>query len=465
MTTNETNGSDKSFNQLHFGKVQLGMTEAGCEKIIHHFRVYSESFPEHDMFFADADNAFNRASRFIGLTELKTHFPHIFPFIKNIYGSLSNGWFFSESGPVAIPSSEGYHQGDVLGSWLFCLTLQPILVSLVRRLESRGLIMFFIDDGNFACHFDEMVEILDLLIHEGREFGYHLNRSKGTYLLGRCGDRDTATARKQLLVDRFNLKPENIKVHPEDGGDESTYGARVVGGFIGADTFVRSSHQAKYDELKEDALAISQVESLQTRYLLLRWCFCQKIIFLQRVTFPSVMNRYLIPKFESLKCFILSTILGLPEEGIALKTQKLASLGIQESGLGFGNSYLTSHAAFLSSYVENVSEKTLMSSGKSLEEVHSSINLIRKYQPDFDIQALMLLCVSSKRTQTLQSAIYDMFREKYRLSVIKLFDSPREIAWLESLHDPDAGLWLDIAPKTTLHTLSNQSFQMALTLR
>jgi hypothetical protein len=61
--------------------------------------------------------------------------------------------------------------------------------------------------------------------------------------------------------------------------------------------------------------------------------------------------------------------------------------------------------------------------------------------------------------------ISNLFREQNRSSVIDTITDVREVAWLVSLENTDAGLWLDIAPKTAMHKMNNQQFEIALTLR
>ena len=40
-----------------------------------------------------------------------------------------------------------------------------------------------------------------------------------------------------------------------------------------------------------------------------------------------------------------------------------------------------------------------------------------------------------------------------------------EISWIKSKKDPDSGLWLDIAPKTSMHTITNSDFEIMLSMR
>ena len=104
-----------SFNESHFARFQYGMAPKGTEIITHISRLSLEKYPERDVFFMDADNAFNQASRLKGLIETMKHFPIIIPFLNNIYGQDLNGWYFGlTSGITPIMSHEGFHQGDVL---------------------------------------------------------------------------------------------------------------------------------------------------------------------------------------------------------------------------------------------------------------------------------------------------------------------------------------------------------------
>ena len=104
-------------------------------------------------------------------------------------------------------------------------------------------------------------------------------------------------------------------------------------------------------KLKKEADAITTVGSFQIQYLLLRWCFCRKIIHLQRTIPPNLIGTYLEPGFTELKKLILNLILGRAD-GIPPKTFDLAELNIQDSGLGLFNSADTSKVAFLASFVE-----------------------------------------------------------------------------------------------------------------
>ena len=101
------------------------------------------------------------------------------------------------------------------------MTTLPFVQELANLVEADGSSKFFIDDGNLSAPFTKMTEALDYVFNEGPEVGYHLKRTKGVYLLGRCEDRAEAVRRKLALIARFQFDPAMIRIHPDNGGDKS----------------------------------------------------------------------------------------------------------------------------------------------------------------------------------------------------------------------------------------------------
>ena len=66
---------------------------------------------------------------------------------------------------------------------------------------------------------------------------------------------------------------------------------------------------------------------------------------------------------------------------------------------------------------------------------------------------------------TLQHLLSKELEFANQKKIDEYFSTPEEVAWLQSLRDSDCGLWLDIAPKTKMHTMKNAEFEMALLLR
>ena len=434
----------------------------------------------------DADNAFNRVSRWQALAQVALHFPYFMPFLGRIYGEDSNGWFFgynSETtctGITAIPSLEGVHQGDVMGSWLHCMATLPFIKDLAAIIGDDGFVKFFIDDGNLSGDYKTMGKAIDHVLSAGDAVGYFLKLTKGTYLLGRCTSRLEALRRKAELVIKYKFKQEMIRIHPDNGGDPLLYGAKVLGSFVGSGEYIVAQLDAKLTELTKEAEAITRVSSLQVQYLLLRWCFCQKIIYLQRTTDPYLLDTHLAPRFDDLKRLILSSILGRVD-GIPDKTFLLAQLHIQDSGLGLFDSGSTTKAAYAASMIECRAEIQSMKNTCHHESCqlvdpttvveNGAIACIETFQtidPSITWDSLQEIAQESKDkpgAPTVQQYLSKLYRPSQRAYVADLFTTPREVAWLESIRDPQAGLWLDFAPKTNMHRMSNEQFRVALTLR
>ena len=177
----------------------------------------------------------------------------------------------------------------------------PFVQELASMVVEDGSSKFFIDDGNLSAPFTKMTEALDYVFDEGPGVGYHLKRTKGVYLLGRCKDRVEALRRRMVLITRFDFDLALIRIHPDNGGDKLLYGAKVLGSYVGSEESIANRLEKKLAELKKEADAITTMGSLQIQYLLLRWCFCQKIIHLQRTIPPNLIGTYLEPGFTELK--------------------------------------------------------------------------------------------------------------------------------------------------------------------
>jgi len=137
----------------YFDNLQYAFVPSGAAHIVHVVQLYFEMNPSWDFLCLDAAKAFQQVSRLKGLLLVKQKCPKLFPFMDLMYSNDSFGWFMDKDGVHAFKSCEGYHQGDVLGSWAFCFTIQPLLDSLKQYIvEKYGptllfLIAFYVDDG------------------------------------------------------------------------------------------------------------------------------------------------------------------------------------------------------------------------------------------------------------------------------------------------------------------------------
>jgi hypothetical protein len=459
-----------SFNDNHFNDLQFGVDrKQGCEKIIHSFRYSNDDHPEKDVFCMDAANAYNTANRLFGLNEVKKHLPTLLPFLRSMYGTNSQGWFYGlEEGLQIVPSQEGFHQGDVMGSWLYCMTIQPFLQQLRDILGKDGFVKFFIDDGNVTGPFDVMVKAVEFIIREGPKYGYHLKMDKGTYLLGRC-DHETAIKRKTILIN-LGLSDNIIILHPDDEpSTKGEYGVLALGSFIGSDKFIRAKLAKKLASLEDDAHKIKLLDNHQLKNLLLRLCFSQTPIYLQRTVPPRLMNSHFIKAFDDMKRSILCSI--IERDSIPDRQWTQACLPITSGGLGYSFSSDVSYAAFIASFHECLPHlDDLINDGDNLnskcqviKDLEDAISFVSKSADDFNLEYLSSVVIP--KDESLQHFISHIMTEKREEHFFKSLSDNNEKAWIVSLKHKECSAWLEAIPKNSYLSMNSDQFSTAMSLR
>ena len=74
-----------------------------------------------------------------------------------MYGTDSNGWVLMGNIVRKVVAKEGFSQGDVLASWLYCLgqhPLQKMINDKIVTYNKNALFKFYIDDGNAIAPFE-----------------------------------------------------------------------------------------------------------------------------------------------------------------------------------------------------------------------------------------------------------------------------------------------------------------------
>jgi len=237
----------KKFNVAYFDDgLQYCLDRFGTESVSLFFRAAQQSMPSNDFWSLDGDNGFGRISRVVGLFQTKKKFPWLLPLLKMIYGNPSNAWYFGlKTGIESINSEEGIQQGDVLSMWFYAMSIHPLLQKLKDILGPEGFTKWYADDGYVNAPFEKMIQVIEAVQRLGPKVGYYVKISKGTYLLGKCSDLETAIYRKNQLIG-LGLDESTIIIHPEnDPSTQNTYGCRILGSFIGTDDYIRTQLDLK----------------------------------------------------------------------------------------------------------------------------------------------------------------------------------------------------------------------------
>ena len=117
----------------------------------------------------DFTNAFNCLRRDAMLKAVATDLPELYKFCHICYSHPTALRF----GEHLIRSEEGAQQGDPLGPLLFCLTIQPLLLSL-----SSDLVMAFMDDVTLGGSQKTLAADVRRITAKGPEIGLTLNSTK-----------------------------------------------------------------------------------------------------------------------------------------------------------------------------------------------------------------------------------------------------------------------------------------------
>lgn len=285
------------FNKVYFNDFQYALRSSGMEEVVHSINLARSIHPEWDTFSIDADNAFNSANKLVGLSGIFEHFPKAFPLVRSMYLETSNQFFFKEGVIKVIPSIKGYHQGDVLGTWCYIMTIQPLLRELSEHLQQHHqfeqdspLILFYVDDGNLCGPHDVLITAIKFLQQNGpTRFGYRIKPTKGAYLIGKCETIDEALIRFNRLTSAMGdikLAEDIVKIHPDnldEGADfdedllpnkyfhltrlqrREDYGMKVLGAYVGSKEYITKKLREVISEWAEVADRLIKFPLVQQR--------------------------------------------------------------------------------------------------------------------------------------------------------------------------------------------------------
>eukprot|EP01032_Pedospumella_encystans_P018145 gene18145-20665_t len=447
------------FTKSKIFKSQYGLTKCGTEKITMSMRTALDINDTLNLVVLDATNAFNNASRNKAIDLVEEHFPSMMPIVQALYGSHATIWYSGMITALAKVIAEvGFQQGCVLGSWLYCLSLQELINIIIEELAEDGLPFFYIDDGNLVATFEATLRVFHILKERGPEFGYHIKWPAAKYLMGKCATQEEANARKLQLIE-VGFKADNVLIHPDNLNnpteiDMKSYGVTVLGAFIGSDEYIKQQLSAKLEETRVECEALIAISDLQSRFMLLNWCFKTKIHYWLRTTKLSLTEEF-IEGFEAQKRLFLQSIMD-HENGTGITTLndltwRIAQLSSQNGGLGMENlrhvRYAATIAAIISAgggiYNEKSMENPLTpdepcSIVRDFHQAHAII-----LQVDASLTWSKLKEMSKRTASTLQHTITALLQKKDLDALLAREPGPNALPyahynWFSSLQQKEA---------------------------
>jgi hypothetical protein len=300
--------------------------------------------------------------------------------------------------------------------------------------------------------------------------GFQLNWDKGYYLMGKCDSIEIAMERKRHLMN-LGVNADIIKLHPDnDPINEVEYGAKLLGSYIGSDSYVRNQLLQKIDVLKTEANHIKDFNNAQGQHLMLRFCFAQKINYLQRTTPSNLLDNF-AAEFDEIKREICGKIIGFAIED---NIWEQCCLKVQHGGLGYQQAKIVSHCAYIASFMEaneilkkhfpNECEDIANESFSALRDAIEALNIICERENDQIItyEMLQLKLTKLNKGETFQNVINELTVETTISKIREKIVDTNHLAWFDSLVDDFAGEWLNVPPKNQKTSMDTIGFRTSI---
>jgi hypothetical protein len=209
------------------------------------------------------------------------------PFVASVYIPHSDLWTpISPIQRASISSSEGVQQGDVLGSFLFCLTIHPVIQELNRVLKEQhairlsdipelerpehGEMLALADDTTICCEPADIAVLWPLLKEKSAAIGLVLADHKCELYCPRGVDEINASG----------VVPPAITRRTEDG-------VILLGAPLGKSGFCKDTWMVYLKEIERETLVVCGWNKVQAALALYRLCIASKFNWMLRIVPPT----------------------------------------------------------------------------------------------------------------------------------------------------------------------------------
>jgi hypothetical protein len=259
--------------------------------------------------------------------------------------------------------NQGFQQGNVLGTWAFCMAMQRLLELMDLHMDEFHQLQreedaiqrqvernnnqnqngeqengdqqeaepeqhyydqcFYVDDGNaIGIMHHMMVEFVRYMKRMGPKLGFVVNPDKGAILIGKCTTVEEMEARKQAYIN-LGISPDIIVCNPgtyEGNQDnnidpemlqqmEIKFGAKILGSYIGSEAYIKEQLHNKTESWARLMLQLEAFPESQARLMLLRKCFAPKYVYLLRTIPQYLVVKDFVDKVMVMQKRVLGSIL------------------------------------------------------------------------------------------------------------------------------------------------------------
>lgn len=324
----------------HFFPHQLAVGVAsGAELAVFGTRALLDENPNWVHISADAKNAFNSFTRQAFWPEISEHFPNLAHLVNFMYGVPSAQIFFDPAAGAfcSVPSSVGSRQGCVLGSFLYCLALHPILKEVANRFGDQVVVMSYADDATFTGPPGPTIQAF--LLYKQR----YQQQLQGQL-------RDDKSLAYSPSLDRETL----LNLQLPTAVPFTKAGCKQLGAAIGTSDFSSLFLLDKLKSLNEELHTLSFIPSLQAQHIILNKSLSRKVNHLLR-TIPNCgdpvhRHSHVLAQLDDKLRRAMSRICGaiIPSDSVAWTVARLPT---RHGGLGLPSPSTTADSAFVAAYL------------------------------------------------------------------------------------------------------------------
>ena len=235
-------------------------------------------------------------------------------------------------------SYEGVQQGDPLGPFFFALISKRVWANVASRCKDTAIIAAYADNG-FAIIPNKVncPGVLESFIKELSEVGIQVDLCQ-TDVFSHGGIPTSLAA----------ALPPSVNI--------CTTGVKVLGAFIGSDSFIHRSSLAKCDKVSKEVFPnLPRLRNPQNGALLLRFCLVPRFDYICRCTFPLVgQDAYRLADSTTLSSFATLTGISLAETPVGSAAERQIRLPDRLSGYGIRSMVDICDIAFVACAVSSI---------------------------------------------------------------------------------------------------------------
>lgn len=457
----------------------------------HAFRIT----PENDRLFLDQINAFNKCDRGKAAMEIQARLSELTRYYYFLYQENTNIWTRDgENSWNTITSAQGGIQGCVLAPIVFGFSSLGLYEIVANMLEDKDNSFFgaYLDDSIVSAAHEDTVQALRVFQEEGAKYGMELNYgpNKTVVLMGICDNEDVEN--RIATYRELGIPRENIKVHPENGGDPQEYGYTHLGIPVGHKDYQYQQLHSLVNKFIRSGECDAVVEEAQEKWVYLMWVIRQKFPFWFRHMCPSItstvegkIETHMKKKFEA--------VLG---QTVSQREWEQACLPTKSHGCGLGRPPDTISAAFAANIEETLSsvKEKLPATTGYMDLIHATPDTFHTYEFESVETRTFVRTAREKKQEVIDAAtalreipvltkydaddnkkkkraqnVYADFinraRAKHFEEVTRDNGSEEHRARFLSTKGSFAGAWLHNIPKDSHSTMSSPEFRTALMLR